>query len=280
MAALIYHGLPDLNWAGFYFRQGDELVLGPFQGKPACVRIPWGQGVCGTAAARGAAVMVPDVHEFPGHIACDAASRSELVVPLRHDGDIIGVLDSTAPSPPASTRRTAPALSARRDPACVGRSGMTACAPFARRARDGGSRWNRRFDLFHRLLDHPGRAWRRAGGARLRLGVGGRAFAYPGAAPDARRYRAGETLLRRDGPVRDLDRRRLRDKAAQDRDRHRAGDPARHDPDREAGRLDRPGLGRPLSSSASAAAGTRRRSKTTAPSSRRACRRCASRWRR
>ena len=72
-AALIYHGLPDLNWAGFYFRNGAELVLGPFQGKPACVRIPIGKGVCGTAAARGATVLVPDVHDFPGHIACDPA---------------------------------------------------------------------------------------------------------------------------------------------------------------------------------------------------------------
>jgi L-methionine (R)-S-oxide reductase len=70
MAALIYHGLPDLNWAGFYFRQGGELVLGPFQGKPACIRIPLGNGVCGTAASRSATVLVPDVHHFPGHIAC------------------------------------------------------------------------------------------------------------------------------------------------------------------------------------------------------------------
>jgi GAF domain-containing protein len=98
-AALIYHGLPDLNWAGFYFRQSGELVLGPFQGKPACVRIPWGKGVCGTAAARGAAVIVPDVHEFPGHIACDPASRSELVVPLVRDGNILGVLDLDSPLP-------------------------------------------------------------------------------------------------------------------------------------------------------------------------------------
>src|SRR5579862_4666742 len=73
MAALVYHGLPDLNWAGFYFARGGELVLGPFQGKPACVRIAWGNGVCGTAAARAAAIVVPDVDEFPGHIACDAA---------------------------------------------------------------------------------------------------------------------------------------------------------------------------------------------------------------
>jgi L-methionine (R)-S-oxide reductase len=99
LAALIYHGLPDLNWAGFYFAQGDELVLGPFQGKPACVRIAWGKGVCGTAAARGAAIVVPDVDAFPGHIACDAASRSELVVPLvAADGRrVVGVLDLDSP---------------------------------------------------------------------------------------------------------------------------------------------------------------------------------------
>ena len=75
-AALIYHGLPDINWAGFYFRKDAELVLGPFQGKPACVRIPMGKGVCGAAAARAATVLVPDVHDFPGHIACDPDSRS------------------------------------------------------------------------------------------------------------------------------------------------------------------------------------------------------------
>jgi len=97
MAALIYHGLPNLNWAGFYFRKGDELVLGPFQGRPACLRIAIGQGVCGTAAARGEAVLVPDVHEFPGHIACDPASRSELVAPLIEDGEVLGVLDLDSP---------------------------------------------------------------------------------------------------------------------------------------------------------------------------------------
>ena len=99
MAALIYHGLPDLNWAGFYFRRGAELVLGPFQGTPACVRIPIGRGVCGTAAARAATVLVPDVHDFPGHIACDAASRSELVVPLVEAGAVLGVLDLDSPLP-------------------------------------------------------------------------------------------------------------------------------------------------------------------------------------
>jgi L-methionine (R)-S-oxide reductase len=98
MAALIYHGLPDLNWAGLYFRRGQELVLGPFQGKPACVRIPLGRGVCGTAAARAATVLVPDVHDFPGHIACDPASRSELVVPLLPAfGEVLGVLDLDSP---------------------------------------------------------------------------------------------------------------------------------------------------------------------------------------
>ena len=99
MAALIYHGLPNLNWAGFYFRNGAELVLGPFQGKPACVRIPMGKGVCGTAAARGTTVLVPDVHDFPGHIACDPESRSELVVPLIKEGSVLGVLDLDSPLP-------------------------------------------------------------------------------------------------------------------------------------------------------------------------------------
>jgi GAF domain-containing protein len=96
-AALIYHGLPNLNWAGFYFRNGEELVLGPFQGKPACVRIPLGKGVCGTAAVRGTTVLVSDVHDFPGHIACDPDSRSELVVPLIEDGSVLGVLDLDSP---------------------------------------------------------------------------------------------------------------------------------------------------------------------------------------
>ena len=98
-ASLIYHGLPDLNWAGFYFRHGAELVLGPFQGKPACVRIPIGKGVCGIAAARGEAVLVPEVHAFPGHIACDPDSRSELVVPLVENGSVCGVLDLDSPLP-------------------------------------------------------------------------------------------------------------------------------------------------------------------------------------
>jgi L-methionine (R)-S-oxide reductase len=97
-AAAIFHALPALNWAGFYLARGGELVLGPFQGKPACVRIPMGKGVCGTAAQRRESVLVPDVHAFPGHIACDAASQSELVVPLvGDDGRLIGVLDLDSP---------------------------------------------------------------------------------------------------------------------------------------------------------------------------------------
>ena len=97
MAALVYHGLPEINWAGFYFPRDRELVLGPFQGKPACVRIAWGNGVCGAAAARGTAIVVPDVDAFPGHIACDAASRSELVVPLVAAGRVVGVFDLDSP---------------------------------------------------------------------------------------------------------------------------------------------------------------------------------------
>jgi L-methionine (R)-S-oxide reductase len=98
-AALLFHTLPDLNWAGFYLMRGGELVLGPFQGKPACVRIPVGRGVCGTAVAERRSLVVPDVHAFPGHIACDSASRSELVVPLVQDGGIVGVLDLDSPLP-------------------------------------------------------------------------------------------------------------------------------------------------------------------------------------
>jgi L-methionine (R)-S-oxide reductase len=97
LAALIFHRLPQLNWAGFYFLRGDELVLGPFQGKPACIRIPVGKGVCGTAVARRSTVLVPDVHEFPGHIACDSASRSEVVVPLLSADRVLGVLDLDSP---------------------------------------------------------------------------------------------------------------------------------------------------------------------------------------
>lgn len=97
-AALIFHSLPDLNWAGFYLLRGNELVLGPFQGSPACVRIAIGRGVCGTAAAERRSVLVPDVHAFPGHIACDSASRSELVVPLLRGDRLLGVLDLDSPS--------------------------------------------------------------------------------------------------------------------------------------------------------------------------------------
>lgn len=100
VAALIFNALPRINWAGFYFLQGTELVLGPFQGKPACVRIPVGRGVCGTAVAERRSQFVPDVHQFPGHIACDAASRSEIVVPLADaSGAVFGVLDIDSPEP-------------------------------------------------------------------------------------------------------------------------------------------------------------------------------------
>lgn len=92
-SALLFQELPRINWAGFYLRKGEELVLGPFQGKAACIRIPIGKGVCGTAAGLGKTVIVEDVHGFPGHIACDAASNSEIVVPLWVDGVIRGVLD-------------------------------------------------------------------------------------------------------------------------------------------------------------------------------------------
>jgi L-methionine (R)-S-oxide reductase len=96
-AALIYSSVPHLNWAGFYFLKESELVVGPFQGKPACVRIALGQGVCGTAAAARKTIVVPDVHAFPGHIACDAASRSEIVVPLLSGESLLGVLDIDSP---------------------------------------------------------------------------------------------------------------------------------------------------------------------------------------
>ena len=96
-SSLIFQSLPDLNWAGFYFAKDGELVLGPFQGKPACVRIKLGQGVCGAGAAKCETVIVPNVHEFPGHIACDSASNSEIVVPLLKDSRLIGVLDLDSP---------------------------------------------------------------------------------------------------------------------------------------------------------------------------------------
>jgi GAF domain-containing protein len=92
-AALLFQSLPDVSWAGFYIAEGNELVLGPFQGKPACVRIPFGEGVCGTAAAEARTVVVPNVNRFPGHIACDAGSQSEIVVPLLNWGKLLGVLD-------------------------------------------------------------------------------------------------------------------------------------------------------------------------------------------
>jgi len=97
ISALLFMEMPDLNWSGFYLLKNQQLVLGPFQGKPACVRIDIGKGVCGTAVATGAVQLVKDVHEFPGHIACDAASNSEIVFPLRVRGEIIGVLDIDSP---------------------------------------------------------------------------------------------------------------------------------------------------------------------------------------
>jgi GAF domain-containing protein len=97
VAALIWQFLPDLNWAGFYRMVAGELVLGPFIGKPACIRIPLGRGVCGTAASTGETQLVADVHAFPGHIACDAASAAELVVPVMQDGKVIAVIDLDSP---------------------------------------------------------------------------------------------------------------------------------------------------------------------------------------
>src|ERR1700742_3825651 len=96
-ASLIFNAVPDLNWAGFYFLRGDELVLGPFQGKPACVRIAVGRGVCGAAAVERRTLRIADVHAFPAHIACDSASRSELVIPLINDDTVFGVLDLDSP---------------------------------------------------------------------------------------------------------------------------------------------------------------------------------------
>jgi len=97
LSSLLFHTLPDLNWAGFYWMKGGELVLGPFQGKPACVRIAIGKGVCGTAARDRKTIVVKDVHEFPGHIACDSASNSEVVVPIVAGGKVVGVLDLDSP---------------------------------------------------------------------------------------------------------------------------------------------------------------------------------------
>ncbi|MDP9423152.1 MAG: GAF domain-containing protein [Pseudomonadota bacterium] len=97
-AALIWETLPDINWVGFYRNIGGALILGPFQGRPACVRIPFGTGVCGTAAATRQVQRIDDVHAFPGHIACDSASNSEIVVPIIHDGELLGVLDIDSPN--------------------------------------------------------------------------------------------------------------------------------------------------------------------------------------
>lgn len=99
LSALIYEALPEVNWAGFYFLEGDELIVGPFQGRPACVHIAMGKGVCGTAATTRVTQRVEDVHAFEGHIACDPESRSEVVVPLIVDGQVIGVLDIDSPRP-------------------------------------------------------------------------------------------------------------------------------------------------------------------------------------
>ena len=110
LSALIYEALPALNWVGFYFVRGGELVLGPFQGKVACVRIAVGKGVCGTAAERRETLVVADVHEFLGHIACDAASRSEVVVPLIRSGRVLGVLDLDSPEPGRFDREDADGL--------------------------------------------------------------------------------------------------------------------------------------------------------------------------
>ena len=96
-SALLWEALDNLNWVGFYLREGDTLILGPFQGKVACIEIPMGRGVCGTAAARGETVRVEDVHAFPGHIACDSASNSEIVIPLFRNGEVVGVLDIDSP---------------------------------------------------------------------------------------------------------------------------------------------------------------------------------------
>ncbi|HKP38576.1 MAG TPA: GAF domain-containing protein [Pyrinomonadaceae bacterium] len=111
-SALLFHSLPDVNWVGFYFAKDGELVLGPFQGQPACVRIKIGQGVCGAGAASCESVIVPNVHEFPGHIACDSASNSEIVVPLMKSARLIGVLDVDSPTPSRFDREDAVGLEA------------------------------------------------------------------------------------------------------------------------------------------------------------------------
>jgi len=125
IAALLWQALPELNWAGFYRMLDGILVLGPFGGKPACIRIPLGQGVCGAAAADGRSRLVEDVHAFPGHIACDAASRSELVVPVMADGRVIAVIDLDSPRLArfdAQDREGLELLAARIAPAIAGKS--------------------------------------------------------------------------------------------------------------------------------------------------------------
>lgn len=109
-SALLYGALSELNWLGFYLLDGDSLILGPFQGKPACIEIPVGRGVCGTAVLRNETVVVPDVHAFAGHIACDGASRSEIVIPLRKNGRVLGVLDVDSPIPDRFSDRDAEGL--------------------------------------------------------------------------------------------------------------------------------------------------------------------------
>ena len=112
-SSLVFNSMPGLNWAGFYFLKGDELVLGPFQGKPACIRIKKGRGVCGTTVVEGKSIVVPDVHAFPGHIACDVNSRSELVVPVRGaGGGIVGVFDLDSPLPNRSDQTDADGIEA------------------------------------------------------------------------------------------------------------------------------------------------------------------------
>ena len=111
-SALIWQTLPGLNWAGFYLCKGEELLLGPFQGKPACMRIDWSRGVCGTAVSTRETQVVPDVHAFPGHIACDSASNSEIVIPLIRRGEVIGVLDIDSPLFGRFTAEDAEGLSA------------------------------------------------------------------------------------------------------------------------------------------------------------------------
>ncbi len=112
VSALLYEEMEDINWLGFYIMKNGELVVGPFQGKVACIRIPVGKGVCGTAVQKDETLRVEDVHQFPGHIACDSASRSELVIPIHKKGEIIGVLDIDSPSPARFSKEDAEGLEA------------------------------------------------------------------------------------------------------------------------------------------------------------------------